>query len=135
MGSNSSPNPPLSVLKTPIELPEPASEFSLRDYWRVLHARRGTIAWAALLSLVAALAYNYVTTPTYQATVTLQIDREERNIAEMDENYRQLPEQPDYLETQYNLKVGIRLTQVAPRCSMPADGRLPSEPDRVRGPF
>ena len=135
MGSNSSPNPPLSVLKTPIELPEPASEFSLRDYWRVLHARRGTIAWAALLSLAAALAYNYVTTPTYQATVTLQIDREERNIAEMDENYRQLPEQPDYLETQYNLKVGIRLTQVAPRCSMPADGRLPSEPDRVRGPF
>ena len=32
-------------------------------------------------------------------------------------------------------EVGIRLTQVAPRCSMPADGRLPSEPDRVRGPF
>ncbi len=32
-------------------------------------------------------------------------------------------------------EVGIRLTQVAPRCSMPADGRLPSEPARVRGPF
>ncbi len=32
-------------------------------------------------------------------------------------------------------KVGIRLTQVAPRCSMPADGRLPSEPARIRGPF
>ena len=32
-------------------------------------------------------------------------------------------------------KMGIRLTQVAPRCSMPADGRLSSEPDRVRGPF
>ena len=31
--------------------------------------------------------------------------------------------------------MGIRLTQVAPRCSMPADGRLSSEPDRVRGPF
>ena len=32
-------------------------------------------------------------------------------------------------------EMGIRLTQVAPRCSMPADGRLSSEPDRVRGPF
>ena len=32
-------------------------------------------------------------------------------------------------------KMGIRLTQVAPRCSMPADGRLPSEPDRIRVPF
>ena len=35
----------------------------------------------------------------------------------------------------YYLKMGIRLTQVAPRCSMPADGRLPSEPDRIRVPF
>ena len=35
----------------------------------------------------------------------------------------------------YYQKMGIRLTQVAPRCSMPADGRLSSEPDRVRGPF
>ena len=32
-------------------------------------------------------------------------------------------------------QMGIRLTQVAPRCSMPADGRLPSEPDRIRVPF
>ena len=35
----------------------------------------------------------------------------------------------------FYLKMGIRLTQVAPRCSMPADGRLPSEPDRIRVPF
>ena len=55
------------------------------------------------MSLGAALAYNYVITPTYRATATLQIDREERNIAELDENYRQLPEQPDYLETQYKV--------------------------------
>ncbi len=38
-------------------------------------------------------------------------------------------------KTSFFLKMGIRLTQVTPRCSMPADGRLPSEPDRVRGPF
>ena len=35
----------------------------------------------------------------------------------------------------YFAMMGIRLTQVAPRCSMPADGRLPSEPDRIRVPF
>ena len=86
----------------PVELPEP-SEFSLRDYWRVIHARRGTIAWAAALGLAAALACNYVITPTYRARATLQIDREEPNIAELDENYRRLPEQPDYLETQYKV--------------------------------
>ena len=100
-GSSVTPSPPVS--KAPVELPEPVSEFSLRDYWRVLHARRGTIAWATALSLGAALAYNYVITPTYRARGTLQIDREEPNIAELDENYRRLPEQPDYLETQYKV--------------------------------
>ena len=100
-GSSLTPSPPVS--KVPVELPEPAPEFSLRDYWRVLHARRGTIAWATALSLGAALACNYVITPTYRARGTLQIDREEPNIAELDENYRRLPEQPDYLETQYKV--------------------------------
>ena len=100
-GSSVTPSPPVS--KAPVELPEPVSEFSLRDYWRVLHARRGTIAWAAALSLGAALVYSYVTTPTFRARGTLQIDREEPNIAELDESYRRLPEQPDYLETQYKV--------------------------------
>ena len=95
--------PPQRVTKTPVEVPEPPSEFSLREYWRVLHARRGTIAWAAALSLGAALAFNYVITPTYRARATLQIDREEPNIAELDESFRRLPEHPDYLETQYKV--------------------------------
>ena len=103
MGAASSITPSLVVSKAPVELPEPASEFSLRDYWRVLHARRSTIAWAAALSLGAALAYNYMITPTYRARATLQIDREEPNIAELDENFRRPPEQPDYLETQYRV--------------------------------
>ena len=100
-GSSVTPSSPAP--KAPVELPEPVSEFSLRDYWRVVHARRATILWAAALSLGAALTYNYVITPTYRARGTLQINREEPNIAELDESYRRLPEQPDYLETQYKV--------------------------------
>ena len=85
------------------EEPESGGEFALRDYWRTIHARRGTIAFAAALALAAALIYNFVQVPTYQATVTIQIDREEPDLARFDEQYRPMQEQPDYIETQYKV--------------------------------
>ncbi len=85
------------------EEPESRGEFALRDYWRTIHARRGTIAFVASLALAAALIYNFVQVPTYQATVTIQIDREEPDLARFDEQYRPMQEQPDYIETQYKV--------------------------------
>jgi polysaccharide biosynthesis transport protein len=86
-----------------IELPEQAGGFALRDFWRLIQARRGIVAAAIFASLLAAAAYNFLRVPTYLATVTIQIDREQPNIARLDEDLSRLPERPDYIETQYKI--------------------------------
>jgi len=85
------------------EEPEPPPAVTLRDYWRVLHVRRWTVAAAALFALALAGIYNFVRVPTYRAEATLRIDREEPSIARLDEEAARLPERPDYLETQYKI--------------------------------
>ena len=82
---------------------ESSGEFALRDYWRTIHARRWTIIFVIALVLTGALIYNFVQVPTYRATATIQIDREEPDLARIDDQYRPTPEQPDYIETQYKI--------------------------------
>ena len=82
---------------------ESRGEFSLREYWRTIHARRWTIASTAAMGVMLAAVYNYVQVPTYLAKATILIDREEPDISRLDEKYSQLPEQPDYIETQYKV--------------------------------
>lgn len=96
--------PPAAPLDAAVvERPEPLAEVSLREYWRVLHARRAMIlAWAAVL-VVAAAALNYVEVPVYRSTVTLQIDREQPHSGRLEEVLVQPLEQPDYIETQYKI--------------------------------
>ena len=106
MNTDTGPLPvPRSVeaASVPVELPEPAGDFSLREFQRVLHARRWAILYGAGLGLAAALAYNFVSPSIYRATAAVQIDREEPDIANFDGELRQFPEQPDYLETQYRV--------------------------------
>jgi uncharacterized protein involved in exopolysaccharide biosynthesis len=86
-----------------IELPEVSGGFSLRDFWRLIQARRGIVAAAVFTALAAAGVYNFITVPTYLATVSIQIDREQPNIARLDEELSRLPERPDYIETQYKV--------------------------------
>ena len=93
----------LQSSRWPLEQPEPATQFSLRDYWRLIHGRRRTILWVVVSSLLATTIYNYLRVPTYRAKATIQIDREEPNIAQLDESLPQLSEQPDYIETQYKI--------------------------------
>ena len=68
----------------PLEQPEPATQFALRDYWRLIHGRRRAILWVVVSSLLATTVYNYLRVPTYRAKATIQIDREEPNIAQLD---------------------------------------------------
>lgn len=82
---------------------ESAGAFSLHSYWRTIHARRRTIFWAVAFALAAAAVYNFVRVPTYRATATIQIDREGRDIAHLDDDYARPLEQPDYIETQYKV--------------------------------
>jgi succinoglycan biosynthesis transport protein ExoP len=87
----------------PMEQPEPAGEFSLRDYWRVLHGRRWMILSFCLAALAAAAVFNYLQTPVYRSTATLQIDREQPNTTRLEESWMQPLDQPDYIETQYKI--------------------------------
>ncbi len=86
-----------------IELPEQTGGFALRDFWRLIQAHRGLVAAAVLASLAAAAAYNFLRVPTYLATVSIQIDREQPNIARLDDDTSRIPERPDYIETQYKI--------------------------------
>jgi capsular exopolysaccharide synthesis family protein len=86
-----------------LELPEATGGVSLRDFWRLLQARRAIVTTTILAALVSAGIYNYSKTPTYLATASIQIDREQPNIARLDEELSRLPERPDYIETQYKI--------------------------------
>jgi len=86
-----------------IEPPEPPAGFSLRDYWRVAHARRRLILALAAAACALAGALNYVQVPVYRSTVTLQIDREQPHTSRLEDSLAQPLEQPDYIETQYKI--------------------------------
>lgn len=92
-----------SFSNPPREEPEPSGDFSLRDYWRIVRARRGSILWTVAAAIVAAVVLNYVQVPTYRAATTVRIDREETSIAEFTDGQPRLPEQSDYIETQYRV--------------------------------
>jgi capsular exopolysaccharide synthesis family protein len=81
-----------------------APEFSLREYWRILSRRRGSLAVALAFSLFGAALYTTMVAPTYRATATVQIDREQPGLADIRQQAAAEPlEQPDYLETQYKV--------------------------------
>lgn len=87
-----------------VEEPDLAEGQALRDYWKIVHSHRWLLATTVLLGLLAAGGYNYVVTPTYRATATLQIDREQPGAGQVgDRDVREPMEQPDYLETQYKV--------------------------------
>jgi uncharacterized protein involved in exopolysaccharide biosynthesis len=75
----------------------------LREIWRVLQTRRSTVCATLLVCLAGTVLYNFLATPTYQATATLQIDREEPNLTRLDRDAPLLPEPTDYIETQYRV--------------------------------
>jgi uncharacterized protein involved in exopolysaccharide biosynthesis len=78
--------------------------FSLWEHWRVVYSRRETVVALAAAGLDVALAWNYIRVPTYQASVTHQIDREQPGLTDISEQMApQFPEQPDYIETQYKV--------------------------------
>ena len=87
-----------------VEEPDAGEAPGLRDYWRIVHANRVLVYTAVVLGAALAAAYNYVRVPTYRATATLQIDREQPGAGQVgDRDYPEFPEAPDYLETQYKV--------------------------------
>jgi polysaccharide biosynthesis transport protein len=78
-------------------------EVHLLDYWRIIVARRWTVA--AILSTVVLLTgiYTFRQTPIYRATSSIQIDKENQNILSFQDVYQIETADYDTLQTQFEV--------------------------------
>ncbi len=82
---------------------ESEEEIHLLDYWRVIVGRRWTIL-ATLATVVAAtMIYTFKQTPIYQATASVQIDKENPNILSFKDVYQIETATDDTLRTQFEV--------------------------------
>ena len=76
----------------------------LREYWRVLMRRRGTILTVGAIAVVAALIATFITTPIYRASVLLQIEKESSKVVEFESvTPENVGDMKDFYQTQYEL--------------------------------
>src|SRR6516164_9857053 len=81
----------------------------LMDYWRVIASRRWTIL-AILMTVVAVtILYTFKQTPIYQATASIQIDKENPNILSFKDVYQIETATDDTLRTQFEVLKSRRL--------------------------
>src|SRR5215510_1984488 len=78
-------------------------EMSVLDYWRVLVVRRWTIFSVVATAVVFTLISTLKETPIYQASTTLQIDRENPNVLPVKGVYEVDNTADDTLPTQYKI--------------------------------
>ena len=89
------------------------AEIDLRELWRVIVNRRWTIILITLLFLLIVWAAVYLMTPTYRASLTLQIDREDIKVVKIEEvtPVESAGSGLDYYQTQYELLKSRNLAQ------------------------
>lgn len=90
---------------------EEQEEIHLRDYWKVIQKRRGSVLTFFSVIVIVVTIGTLTTTPVYRATTRVLIDREYKNLAEIKEVYYD-PYSEDYYQTQYEL---IKSTATAMR--------------------
>ena len=73
------------------------------DFWKLLRRRRGTILVVLGLTVGATVIWLLITPPTYSATATLRIEKEEPRVLTFDEVAKQIDPLPDALLTQQRL--------------------------------
>jgi capsular exopolysaccharide synthesis family protein len=103
----------------PLEPPRPAEsesdgdEFDLRELWQVIVKRRWTIAIFTLIVVIAVITASFLMTPIYRASLTLQIDREDIKIVDIEQVTpgEGRSGSQDYYQTQYELLKSRSLAQ------------------------
>lgn len=78
-------------------------EIDLRDYLRVLSKRRWTIISLFLLIVMIAAVHTFTTTPYYQATARIVIEKENPNLVSVEEVMAVDSTGTDYYQTQYKI--------------------------------
>lgn len=105
----------------------------LMDYWRVIAARRWTILAILLTVVTVTVIYTFKQTPIYQATASIQIDKENPNILSFKDVYQIETSTDDTLRTQFEiLKSRTLARRVIEDLKLDANEEfLPKEPGTV----
>lgn len=80
-----------------------------RQYWAMIHKRRGIVATCVGLCLLVAVLYNYTTRPVYQATAQILIEPDMPKI--LPKEMADVDLGADYLQTEYQLLQGRTLAE------------------------
>src|SRR5262245_21389231 len=94
---------PIATPPARIDVESERDEMPVLDYWRVLVVRRWTIFAVFATAVVLTLISTFKQTPIYQASTTLQIDLENRNILSFKGVYEVDNTADDTLPTQYKI--------------------------------
>lgn len=77
---------------------------NLRDYWRVIVNRKGTILTFLSIIVIGTLIATFLMTPIYRSTVTLQIERESAKVVDYQSaSGEEGGSDKDFYQTQYQL--------------------------------
>jgi len=96
---------PAPIAKPPVrmDVESERDEMSLLDYWRVLVVRRWTVFAVLATAAIFTSIFTFKQTPIYQASTTLQIDRENPNVLPVKGVYEVDNTADDTLPTQYKI--------------------------------
>ena len=76
-------------------------EIHLRDYFRIVNKRKGTIITFFILTLVIVIIATFTATPMYRASTRVMIER--NTAGALTNSYQYTPYDPEFLETQFQL--------------------------------
>src|SRR5262249_17948808 len=93
---------PKTVTPVPAEFRDEDS-INLLEYWRVSVVRRWTVIAVCVRIVTATLIWAFKQTPIYQASVSIQIDRENPNVLTFKDIYQLESADDDTLRTQFEV--------------------------------
>src|SRR5579883_1093684 len=96
---------------TPNGLDEEEETVHFMDYWRVVVARRWTILAILASVVLVTTIYTFKQTPIYQATASIQIDKENPNILSFKDVYQIETATDDTLRTQFEVLKSRKLAR------------------------
>ena len=80
-----------------------SEEFHLSDYWMIVSKYRRLIIWSVLVAIVIGIAVSLLSTPTYRATVLLNVEREKAGPFDITSQSPYGGYDPEFLPTQTRL--------------------------------
>jgi capsular exopolysaccharide synthesis family protein len=108
-------------------------DLNIQTIWRIIHEWRWLILGATAVGLAGAIIFTLLTTPEYRSVAVLEINPPAVEIMEGSKGQPVVPNDREYLATQYGLLASRTLAQrVAQELNLPANENfVPGEADRA----